>query len=441
MNKSKLLHYKRKGLPRHSAAKKGLPRRSAAKTGAILPLVMVAIVLLLAMGTGLLSLGWHSRVYAIRSNTDIEARCAVDAGFTKALLQMNRKLAIKPWNDSNLPAGTNEELPNCDAIYSYAVTTNSHSVWDEDEHGIGASPTGYYVHSRGQSDQAVRSALGTLGLKALFDHAIFVQGDLSLKAGTTVDGYNSSDPSITDVELRIGTNSTDLHSVILNMGVTVDGDVLIGPGGVAGDVVQNLGATVNGGTYNIAETLPIEPVTAPVLSPMGKISIHGGTQVIGPADSGRYSTISIKRAADAGVLAVDGGDVVLHVTGAIDLGQDCEIAIRPDATLVLYLDGDLRAANNAGINNQNNQIPGTFRLYGTGSDQRLTLMAKSETLGAVYAPNADVTIMAMGDVRGAVTARNFTMNAGGNFYYDEALRETAIDDDHVRFTITKWVEW
>lgn len=406
-----------------------------------MPLVMVAIVLLLAMGTGLLSLGWHSRVYAIRSNADIEARCAVDAGFTKALFQMNQKLKVKPWNDSNLPARTDEQLLNCDAVYSYAVTTNAHSVWDEDEHGIGSSPTGYYVHSRGQSGQAVRRAMGTLGLGGLFEHAIFVQGDLSLKAGTTIDGYNSSDPSITDVELQIGTNSTDLHSVILNMGVTVDGDVLIGPGGVAGDVVQNLGATVSGGTYNIAESLPIDPVTAPLLTAKGKISIHGATLVIGPADSGRYTTISLKRAADAGVLAVDGGDVVLHVTGAVDLGQDCEIIIRPDATLTLYLDGDFQAGNNAGINNQNNQVPGTFRLYGTGQDQRLTIMAKSETLGAIYAPNADVTVMALGDVRGAVTARNFVMNAGGNFYYDEALRETAIDDDHVRFTITKWVEW
>jgi len=58
----------------------------------------------------------------------------------------------------------------------------------------------------------------------------------------------------------------------------------------------------------------------------------------------------------------------------------------------------------------------------------------------VYAPNADVTIMAQGDVYGSIVAENFEFKAGGNFYYDEALRNVNKDDDCVRFTVQRWSE-
>jgi choice-of-anchor A domain-containing protein len=144
-------------------------------------------------------------------------------------------------------------------------------------------------------------------------------------------------------------------------------------------------------------------------------------------------------AADPGVLEVDGGEVVLHVTGDIKLGQSCEIVIREGSSLVIYLEGDLVASNDSSITNDS-KLAKNFMLYGIGEEQNLDLKAKTGWYGAVYAPEADVTIKASADVYGSFVCRTFE-NMNGNFvYYDAALRDTSIDDVGASFVVARWHE-
>ena len=97
------------------------------------------------------------------------------------------------------------------------------------------------------------------------------------------------------------------------------------------------------------------------------------------------------------------------------------------------------ADNSAGINNHN--PPENLKIYGTSTgEQNIILKAKSESLGAVYTPNATVTVIAKSDLRGSLTANNFELKNGGDFYYDAALRKVTVDDDAVRFVIRMWSE-
>ncbi len=395
------------------------------RKGSAMALALLAVVILSAMGVGLLSLGMHGRIFAVRTASEITARCAVDAGMTKALFEMNEMLKVTPWDDSTLPQATDETLPNCNATFSYTVT--------------GDLGSGYSIESIGKSNQVERRANSTLRLQGPFESAILTQGSLILKAGTIIDGYNSLDPSVTDVEVRIGTNSILFDSIILNAGVIINGDVIIGVGGDVENVIKDLGATTNQ-RYAIPEEIEFLPITVPVLPDKGAgISVHGTTLTIGPTDSGKYDGIDLKRATNPGILEISSGDVVLHVTGDIGLGQGCQIKINQGASLTLYLDGDLDAGNNAGINNE--ASPTNFELYGTSqAEQVLNLKAKSSSFGAVYAPNAIITLMADGDVYGAFTAKSFEMKSGGNFYYDEALRNVSVDDESVRFVVKQWSE-
>jgi hypothetical protein len=132
--------------------------------------------------------------------------------------------------------------------------------------------------------------------------------------------------------------------------------------------------------------------------------------------------------------------VVLYIEGDVSLGQECQIVIKDGSTLALYLEGNFEAGNNAGINNESD--PTSLKIFGTNAlEQSFTIKAKSESLGAIYAPNANVIIMSDGDVYGAITAHSIEMKASGNFYYDKALRDVAPDDEGVRFVITKWNEY
>ena len=101
------------------------------RRGSAIPLAVVAVLILLAMGVGLLDMGLNSRTFATRSTSGIKARCAADAGLTMALFRMNKELQVKPWSVSTLPKAIDEKLPYCDATFSYTVTgdlANGYSV-------------------------------------------------------------------------------------------------------------------------------------------------------------------------------------------------------------------------------------------------------------------------------------------------------------------------
>lgn len=392
--------------------------------GSAMVLALLAVVILSVTGVGLLAIGLQSRLFAIRNVSEMAARCAADAGLTEAILEMNKKLQADIWDDSTLPRAADGVLPNCNASFSYAVTKNA----DGD----------YVVESTGKSGRAVRTVNCTLPLQGPFEYAVFAQGVAILKAGTLVDTYNSLDPLDTDVKVQIGTSSVLPDSIILNSRVVVNGDVVVGVSGDVESVIRDRG-TVTGDKYAISEEVGFPAVAAPVLDDRGGISVHGTTLTIMPADSGKYEQITLKRAAAPAILEIKGGDVILYVTGDIKLGESCEIMIDNGASLTLYLDGDLDAGNNAGINNKNS--PTKFKLYGTAQHQQnLNLKAKSNTLGAVYAPNADIVVMATGDLYGAFIGKSFEMKSGGNLYYDAALRDVDVSDEAVRFVVRQWSE-
>jgi hypothetical protein len=172
---------------------------------------------------------------------------------------------------------------------------------------------------------------------------------------------------------------------------------------------------------------------------------------IGPADSGKYTGIELLQEnvkikgniyeKYIGILEISGGDVVLHITGDIWLDQACEIIVRDKASLTLYVDGNITCGNGSSLTNEGSLNPKTLQLYATGTGaQDFDIKAKSDWCGIIYAPNASVNLYANGDGYGSIVADSFEFKAGGNFYYDEALRNVEIDDEDVRFVIKQWRE-
>lgn len=396
------------------------------RRGTALALAIVAILILLAVGVGLLGLGFQGRVYSFRTSSDIAARCAADAGLAMALFEMNQKLQVKPFSEGTLPEATDVSLPYSDQVCSYKVTGNLGS--------------GYTIEATGVSGLAHRTVRAVIGLQSAFSHAILTKQSLTLKPGTLVDGYNSLDPSDTDIDIGIGSQSASSSSVILNMGTTVKGDVFVA--GNLSSAIKDLGAMVSGDKY-VSAPQPLPSVTAPALPDKGSLNVKGITTTITPADSGTYKEIDLKMAAKAGILQVSGGDVVLHVTGNIELGQSCEIVVTAGSTLTIYADANINCANGSGINMLNPPTQATtFQLYATGQGaQSFDIKAKNQFTGMIYAPNATVDLYAKGDAYGSVVAQDFAFKAGGNFYYDEALQQkNTVNDEAVQFVVTRWSE-
>ncbi|MFB0552656.1 MAG: collagen-binding domain-containing protein [Phycisphaerae bacterium] len=389
------------------------------KRGSAIPLAVVALLILLAMGSGLLSLGLNSRVFSIRKTSDIIARCAADAGLTMALFRMNEKLQTLPWDGSILPQAIDANLPNCDATYSYTVT--------------GDLASGYTITSIGRAGQAQRTVSATLRLKGLFDNAIFVEETITMSQNNQVLGYNSATGE-TGLKVQIGTHSTAPESIIFGSG-TIAGDVVVGVGGDPETVLKS-GGTIKGITYALSEEYELPTITPPTLPDMGTIDVLS-TTVLSPADSGRYTSIT---SLNGEILEISGGDVVLHVTGNINMDNFSEIRINDGSSLILYVDGNFTCINGAGINNPSGNCA-DFTLYATGTEpQVFELKNNSDVFGAVYAPNADIILKNNAVLHGSVTAKSFAIKNNGIFYYDAALSDVSIIDEGVRFVVKRWYE-
>jgi len=372
------------------------------KRGSAIPLSMVVVMILLAMGTGLLSLGLHGRIISIRTSSDIAARSAADAGLIKAIFEMNEKLI---------------GLPNCDAVFSYTVT--------------GDLDGGYTIESTGSSNQAQRTVSCTLQLQGPFEAAIFTKQNLHMKNGATVGWYNYD---ADDGDMQIGTNSTEPGSIVLKNTSIIDGDIFVGMGGNPDDVITDNGAAVNGSTFALTQMYEPSPVTVPEsLESLPSLGTINDNATI--SSSARYNSINLGNSETV----IISGDITLYITGDIILGNSAELGIENDASLTLYLGGDFEGKNSSLVNNET-QDPQKLRIYGLDSCEHIHFKNSADFYGAIYAPNADVIMHNSGNVYGAVIAKSFEQKNSGTFNYDASLRDVSIDEEAIYFTITNWHE-
>lgn len=386
-------------------------------------LVLFIIVILSIGGIGLLELGLRSRTLAARTASEIEARCAADAGLVKAVFEMNEKLKVTPWNDSILPHATDEVLPNSGATLSYTVT--------------GDLSNGYNIEAIGKSGWAVKKARCALQLRGPFEAAIFANTTISLKEGTVIDWYNYDE---NERNLQVGTNSIEPRSIDLKNAVFVNGDVVVGFGGDPAVVVVNsTWATITGDTYAMTETHQLSSIQVPSYLDMlpAKGIIKDDTTI---TTSGKYMGINL---GPGKIITID-GPVVLDITGDIILDNSAQLQVvdaqtNPNASLTLYLGGNLVSKNGGLINNVSSD-PRKLKVYGLDTCQLIDFKTNSIFYGAVYAPNADVQLNAWVEYSGACVAKSFTQNVHANFNYDASLRDVSIDERAVSFIIKQWSE-
>ena len=387
------------------------------RRGSAIPLVMLAVMILLAMGVGLLSLGTNSRIYSIRSASDIAARCAADAGLTMALFEMNEKLKVKPWNDSSLPEATNESLPYCEAAFSYTVTGNP--------------GTGYTIESVGASGIAERKVVCILKPQGPFEFAVFAEDGAELKNSALVDWFNfDADDEI----LKFGTNSIASGAFSFKNSSTINGDVVVGVGGNPDVVIDDFGANITGDTSALRESNVLPPIAVPqwLESLPSSGTITNDSTV---TNSAKYSSINLT---NSKTLLID-GEVILYVTGEIILGNSAEVQIDNDSSLILYLGGDLEGKNSSTINNLTQEAK-KLQIYCLDSCENMLFKNSSDFYGVIYAPNAEVIMNNSANVYGAVVARDFEQMNSSTFNYDASLRDASVNDEAVRFIVTNWQE-
>ncbi|MHC4746166.1 MAG: DUF7305 domain-containing protein [Planctomycetota bacterium] len=399
------------------------------RKGSAVIMVLFLTIVLLITGAGILTMGKYSRFAAIQSSSGIAARCSADAGLTKALFEMNQilestKKATGIWSDASLPYVVDETLLGCDATFSYQVEK---------------SPGGdYAITSVGKSGKAQRMVSTTLQLKSLFEYAILTDGVIELKNGTTIDAYNIG---VGDPGPTIATNSTAGSSVISKLGVTINGDVAVGPGGDPSIVINSKNeAVITGDTYPMVEEEELDLLTVPsYLEALPSKGVLSGDATI--TTNSKYDSFFLP---GTGNTIIIDGPVELYVVGDITIANTDEIRIvdvntNPNAYLILYVGGDIIFSNGSAVNNLT-QDTNKMKIFGLATCTSIDFQQTSNFYGTIYAPNADVKLYSSNEFYGAVVSKSFTQAVGAGFHYDASLRDVSIDDIGVSFVVNRWNE-
>jgi hypothetical protein len=391
----------------------------AKQNGSVLPLSLVVVLILLAMGTSLLNLSVSNRIYTTRNASDITARCAADAGLIKALYEVNNKIQGKSWVGTAMPLESNINLLNCDAKYDYTVTTNVNGD--------------YVITSTGTSGINYRTVSCVLEKQgSSMDYALFCEGSIIFRNSGTVDWYNYSNE---DENLKIGTNSTNNGAITLKNSVEIEGDILVGPGGDPDKVVTlKNSAKVEGDITPLSqkEELTLAEVPEWLDSLPSSGTIKKNTTI---KNSAKYASINLNNSKTVTIKK----DVTLYVTGDVILGNSCEIKIEDGASLTLYLAGDLIAKNSTKINNET-EIPKNLQIYGLEGCTELDLRNSCDLYGVIYTPNADIVMHNSVNVYGAIVCNTMDLKNSGNFMYDASLRDENLDASPTTYSVAKWSE-
>jgi hypothetical protein len=355
-------------------------------------LVLLGVLVLMIMGSAIMGLDVRLRSWATMTAAEIASRTAADAGLTKAVASMNDKLREPSWDDANLPAATLQCLENCDATYSF--------------HVAGDVNTTYTVDATGNSGAYGRTVNATLKLRSLFENTIYAKSQILLDGNAhvyTQDGSVAIDPS--------GQGAT------IDPSSSVDGEILKEPWDLP------------------AVPLPTDPV----------FDVDKGaileTRVLRPSDSGRYQRIGLyegeKLTIDCNEAPAGEGCVTLYVTGNIALMRWSQIEVRPNSSLVIYLEGDFTSQFDSAVN-QVTQDASRCVILGNRLNQVFYLDSDSDFWGVVYAPQSTVFLGTDVDFTGAIVGSNVMMQNNSTVTYDESIVDMDLLEFGFKFVVDRW---
>ncbi len=235
------------------------------------------------------------------------------------------------------------------------------------------SGDGYLITSTGYVDGFERTVKLTMlpygqGY-GLGEFAVFCNSGIDLKQNTTIVG-------------NVGTNATEKGSITCNGKYTINGDVLVGPGGDPDDVIAG-DHTINGETGQLDSEIKYQVPEFPAfpdLDDKGSIELgNEGSDII--SNDGYYQKIEL---GNGSKLTIDVGSDVRNVV-VENLIVEGDIEIKGDGCLNLYVT-DLEPINgNINIDGNVNAL----MMYYTGN--KITMKKEIEFCGTIFA-QGDLTM-------------------------------------------------
>jgi hypothetical protein len=238
------------------------------------------------------------------------------------------------------------------------------------------------------------------------------------------------DPNKKQPHGDIATDSTVIDSIGLG-NADIYGTASTGPGGtVTMGPNASLGPTFGPPDASRATTVA-DAVSAGWIRSDFNTDVPNPSPPTGPAssgsisddyiinNSGSYTFNSISLAGNKTLMITNNAVVTLYVVGDTSLTGNGQITIAPGSSLTVYAYGSISLGGNGVQNNSTYARNDVW--YGVLSTS-VSVAGNGSFTGAIYAPNADLTISGNGNLYGAIVAKSITLNGNAHLHYDESLK-------------------
>ena len=396
------------------------PRRQGSVlivTICITAIIGLALTTYLTLATNQNQLTAHSQVWN-------SAMPVVEAGIEEALTHLSRNYIINMESSGWVLSGGQYVKSNSIGDGNYQVTISQSLPYTIISTGYAPMPgSGTYVS---------RSVQVTTQNQNAFTGALIIQSTINLNGNNVAtDSYDPRDPKKSTNGAYDPAKAGDKGDVtcangMFNVGnANIWGHALTGPGvtpttgpnGAIGSVAwQQAGMSgIQPGWVENDFNVSFPDVNPPFVAAVPPASgTYNGTNYAYVLGNGNYLSSSL-----GGKVLVN-GNATLYVTGNILFNIGDFLQIVPGASLKLYMGG--ASASFQTVINPNTGAA-SFLYFGLPSNTLIGLSGTSDLTGAIYAPEASVTLTGSAEIFGAVMAHDTTMRGNAAVHYDESLAD------------------
>lgn len=385
------------------------------RKGFVLPAVIILMIFITILGIGVLELGTMENIQAIKAKNRTKAFYLAEAGGQKAM----SVLSSEDWTDDPF-WGTSHQLG--DGTFTVMKPVNADTTT---------------VRSTGvvkDQEQTISLTVRMSQSGGVFSQGVYGSEEILMTGSSSIYGYNSETGEIiTEPPYSTIAGSNTLidmngnNSIIGNAQVADGGEIRLpswNPDAIAGE------ASEDGPEQDLQDVqIPNELLTMPYTQ-QGDSGLGGNYRIrnfdyrvqrwpfvatMGAGDY-RFDDFTLRASAQLEIT----GDVRLYVEGSMDMTGNTDINIADGATLEIYLGegADFDLGGSSAVNN--NGDPGNVVLY-SASDQDIDLTGNVGMYGAIYAPDANVTLAGSSPLWGGVVAKSVEMSGNVSMYYDVNL--------------------
>jgi len=238
---------------------------------------------------------------------------------------------------------------------------------------------------------------------------MFADDAIDIRNSFVTDSYNSDSgyaASHIDSSGDIGSNGI----IDINNGAFIGGGV---SNSTAGGNSIHPGATINGDITDAAAEVTLPPIPA---------SEFAWAEANNSAPAGITGSFTYSPATNAltstGSMELSSG---VYYFSDITLKNSASMTVAPGAEVIIYVTGDIEMKNSSEINPGGD--PGDMIFYSQGD---FVLKNSGDIAAVFYAPDNNVDLRNSGEFSGSIVAETIIAHNSANFHYDRSLGDISL---------------